>query len=225
MNNFMRTGQKSGASGNDASTSDEQREQQNDNCDMKVDAEQSTAATTTEADESSALAETTMITSNQPKVAIDIENVLKVIENAENGIAKTEAGSAIAPIKQQISDGTVGANRTKKLNSETHKRGAVAGPDPTKPLQPKAKLLRQQRKAEKLLAKANATAMDTQPTDAVDQAAAAKKPPKNTEKTLQSFINEMAPDGKHTLKVSITTFYFYLNQMTNKFLKNGLNIK
>lgn len=192
MNNFLQTGQKSGGGTGSSNQTADGNQEPND-CDMEMDGEQRT-----DADESSALAETKMITSNQPEVAIDIDNVLKVIETAENS-AETQAGSAINVNAQNVeSDTEADSCNRKKSNNESHKRGAVAGPDPTKPLQPRAKLLRQQRKAEKLAAKVNSTNAVSDDTSKAD---ATNKPPKNTEKTLKSFINEMPADGKHKLKV------------------------
>lgn len=195
MNNFLRTGQKSGGGGASSSSNTVDGDQEPDDCDMKMDGEQLTEA----AVESSALAETKMITSNQPKVAIDMDNVLKVIETAENG-TETQTGSAINTVDAQNVNSATDANScsSQKMNMESQKRGAVVGPDPTKPLQPKAKVLRQQRKAEKLAAKANLTNSVSNDTDNKD---ATYKQPKNTEKSLKSFIDEVATGGKHELKV------------------------
>lgn len=177
MNNFLRTGHKSSDNNSVKGDGD-------DDDDVKMD--QSSA------NESSALNESKLITSNQPKVSIDLDNILEVIEKSENGIEIVASGSAInANIQSENSDkGTSSCN-----NKESNKRGKVTGPDPTKRLQPKAKLLRQQRKAEKQLAKINSMS-----SDAVEEIVV-KKTPKNIEKTLKSFIDEIPSDGKHKLKV------------------------
>lgn len=201
MNNFLRTGQKSG---DDAMTT------QNINgadCDMKMNVEhhQQQQQQSEAGEESSALTEIKMITSNQPKIEIDMDNVLRVIENAENGEKSMETtGDATSSAQTgKTSNDESGHNSNKlKVNCESHKRGAVTGPDPTKPLQPKAKLLRQQRKAEKLLAKANASSENTTLHGPIVTATiVAKKVPKNIEKTLKSFIDETPINGKHKLKV------------------------
>lgn len=203
MNSFLRTGQKGGGD-NRSIKSDGDIDAQND-CNMKVDAEQPTEVT-----ESSALAESKMITSNQPKVQIDIDNVLGIIEKAENG-QKTDVTGSTSSVS---TDGQLHKSDTemcsnKKLKNESHKRGLVAGPDPTKPQQPKAKLLRQQRKAEKQQAKAIAMSTDANGKMAVT-AAATEKPQKNIPKDLKSLIDEIPTDGAHKLKVlHIFLFFFF----------------
>lgn len=217
MNNFLRTGQK----GNGASSSNNtnntntthDNDAEHDDCDIKMRNNEQRM----DADESSALTETKMITSNQPKVAIDIANVLEVIENADNSssssssINNTVSGSAIQNMMAPCQTGeTVTINCfAKKMNHEAYKRGAVAGPDPTKPLQPKAKVLRQQRKAEKLLAKTNSINSLISNENNVSEVDLMKKPSKNEEKSLKSFIDEMSTDGMHKLKVNsnLPTFY------------------
>lgn len=212
LNNFLRTGQKGGGASNSNTTTNDDGDDataetmEHIDCDIKMDGGEQQRA---EGDESSALTETKMITSNQPKVAIDIDNVLKVIENADkcssssSSTGNTEAGNAIQCEKASCenSDTMASNSISKNSNNESHKRGAVAGPDPTKPLQPKAKVLRQQRKAEKLLSKANSMNTPTTNENNVSDVDAAKKNSKNTEKTFKSFIHEMPADGKHKLKV------------------------
>lgn len=221
MNNYLRTGHKGGSDGAVAQTSNGEDDSGggdgggSDNkcadsvdhdmdCDMKLSADQRPKQSET-TEESSALTEMKMITSNQPKIAIDMDNVLKVIENAENGKKSTETGSASSSgqMHHTAGDEPAGSDLSHSRTKEAHKRGAVTGPDPTKPLQPKAKLLRQQRKAEKLLAKANASpAIASAAAPAVEvPAMAQKKAPKNMEKALKSFIEETPTDGKHQLKV------------------------
>lgn len=188
MNNFLRTGQKSSGDNSSIKGGDD------DDDDVQMDQSSS-------AGESSALTESKMITSNQPKVSIDLDNVLELIEKAENCIETATSSSAITVNTQPENSSNRGtSNCNDKLKNESNKRGVYTGPDPTKPLQPKAKLLRQQRKAEKLLAKTK--------TDTVE-AIPVKKTPKNLEKNLKAFINEMPEiNGKHTLKVFIRRFLF-----------------
>lgn len=228
MNNFLRTGQKSGggldgaiaqasnASGCSSSNNCTEGVQLNADCDMQmnVDQQQKQLQHQQQSEDgdggaSSALTEMQMITSNQPKIAIDMDSVLKVIEIAENG--KNTLGIAPSLLQANHTENDDGPASNVSQMKESHKRGAVTGPDPTKPLQPKAKLLRQQRKAEKLLARANASpAIATAEATASAVAATAvaevktsivNKAPKNTEKTLKSFIDEAPIDGKHKLKV------------------------
>lgn len=200
MNSYLRTGQRGGGGDNRSIKSDGDNDGQNDrnnDCDMKMDAEEKEEKQPTEATESSALAECKMITSNQPKVPIDIDNVLDIIEKAENGpkTNATTSSSLVNAGSAQKSD--TGLSSNKKSNNESNKRGLVAGPDPTKPLQPKAKLLRKQRKAEKQQAKANAMSTDA----SVAVASISEKAPKNIQKDLKSLIDEIPTDGAHKLKV------------------------
>lgn len=216
MNNFLRTGQKGGDDGATAQTSIASSNNRTEgvnpdaDCDMKMNVDQQQQHQQIgSGEESSALTEMKMITSNQPKIAIDMDNVLKVIENAENGEKSTlktgNVTSSSSQINHTASDGSASNSHNNSQMKESQKRGAVTGPDPTKPLQPKAKLLRQQRKAEKLLAKANASpAIATAEVSSADAAATVsviKNVSKNMEKTLKAFIDETPTDGKHKLKV------------------------
>lgn len=192
MNNFLRNGQKS----NVASTSNDGDGDNNPNdCDMKMDAEQSGSANECSG-ESSALVENIMITSNQPQIPIDIDNILEVIENADSGNSANKLNTQTQNIEASSSNKN---SDYEKIESEV-----VVGPDPTKPLRLKAKVLRQQRKAEKLLTKTNSPNppnMDAKDGTTI-AAAVAKKPSKNMEKTLKSFTDEMLADGKHKLQVT-----------------------
>ncbi|XP_055312807.1 arginyl-tRNA--protein transferase 1-like isoform X2 [Sitodiplosis mosellana] len=203
VNSYLRTGQKGGGGGADNRSikSDGDNDVQTDHntdCDMKVDGEEQKP---TEATESSALAESKMITSNQPKVSIDIDNVLDIIEKAENGpkVEATTSSSSANTDGGSVQKSDTGTCSNRKSSNESNKRGLVAGPDPTKPLQPKAKLLRQQRKAEKQQAKANTMATDTN----VVTPSVSEKMPKNIQKDLKSLIDEIPADGAHKLKVKL----------------------
>lgn len=186
MNSFLRTGQK----GSGDSSSLKGDTEQDDDVQMEVE-------NVSGGGESSALAESKMITSNQPKIAIDIDNVLKVIETSENESEIAADGSAVVNAQPQTSDTKMNCCNNKS-KGESNKRGMISGPDPTKPLQPKAKVLRQQRKAAKLLAKGDD--VNTVPADDVE-VIAVKKESKNLEKNLKSFIDGVPADGKHKLKV------------------------
>lgn len=201
MNSFLRTGQKS--SGDNSSIKGD-TEQNGPDDDIQMEIENASAG-----GESSALAESKMITSNQPKISIDINNVLKVIETSENGIESGGANdSGIDNAQPETSDTKTNSCNTKS-KGESNKRGMISGPDPTKPLQPKAKVLRQQRKAAKLLAKGEDAA----------EVATVKKESKNLEKNLKSLIDEAPADGKHKLKAWYHYFVliFSLNLFSNYF--------
>lgn len=208
MNNFLRTGQKGGSDGDGASAQTSTANSNNCDMEMNVDQHQQQNQQSESGEESSALTEMKMITSNQPKIAIDMDNVLKVIENAENGKkSSSNTGNATSSSpSSQTNHTTIDGSSSNSYNNsqlkESNKRGAITGPDPTKPLQPKAKLLRQQRKADKLFAKANASpAIATAEEASAVAVPVVKKVSKNMEKTLKSFIDETPTNGKHNLKV------------------------
>lgn len=159
----------------------------------------------TESNESSASEEIKMITSN-PKVRIDIENALKLIaadsknrseldisNNAEripNGSMQIETSNMKLEIKddRELDEGV---RQFESIDYNADTCTATVG----KP-QLKAKFLRQQRRAEKQMAKADSEVESSQklPT---------KKLPKSLEKTLRTLIEEMPTNGKHKLKVCI----------------------
>lgn len=201
MNNFLRTEQNSGSTNVSKSDNDAQNDSNvdiNDDDDVvKMEIVQQS-----EDEESSALAECKLITSNQPKESIDIDNMLEIIENTENVVNKEKPSTSSAATKtdDQQETGDMGTSDSKKSTNESNKRGLVIGADPSKPLQQKAKLLRQQRKAEKLRAKASSCGM-TSP-DASGTDIVVKKSPKNIPKDLKSMIDEMPTDGVHKLKVT-----------------------
>lgn len=170
------------------------------NVEKSVNEEKSTAT-----NESSASEEIKMITSN-PKVQIDIENALKLIEADSrhrleidiDNVAKTAANG---PIQNGSKDTKIEIKNDHKLNEETQcsiiniNTHAVDAAKEGKP-QLKAKFLRQQRRAEKQMTKMSSSTE-------LDQESLTKKVPKNTEKTLKALIDEMPTNGKHKLKVCI----------------------
>lgn len=203
MNNYLKTGQKCENDSSDDTISSNNSSSNSVDGDHGYSDNENKSEVKQSNDETSASAEIKMITSS-PKKPIDIDNVLKLIEQVENDNehssiqvdSKVDANndsssmSAVQPINTQTN--------SKEECDENHKNNNVnkmnKGDDgnAAKPVL-KAKALRQQRKAEKLLAKGispNAS-----------EVIATKKVPKNTEKTLTSFISEMPTDGKHQLKV------------------------
>lgn len=199
MNNYLKTGQKCG-------TSNANVENVNDDCDIAMSGEQSNIG------ESSALNECNMITSNQPKTAIDIDNVIDIIQKTENATSNTQAtASEIGAIDSNVTEinnksdiEVAGGSQSQINNKNLNKCGIVIGPDPTKPLKQKAKVLRQQRKLEKQLAKANSSMSIDSGT--IIETSKSKKIQKNVENTLQSLIDSTLTDGVHQLKVSSLFF-------------------
>lgn len=107
--------------------------------------------------------------------------------------------------KERISNSPIGAGCSKTQVTQSHnqviesetlnasslnRKASVTGPDATKPLRKKAKLLRIERKAQKL-ALANQIP-DTLP----------KKTPKNLEKSLDTLLNEVQGNSRHKLEVN-----------------------
>lgn len=159
-----------------------------------------------ETNESSASEEIKMITSN-PKVQIDIESALKLIEaDSERNHLEVDMNNnnvetvPDASIRMELNDTNIEIKDSHKFNEGTQKSDTVVihsgdVPKVGKTQQLKAKLLRQQRKAEKQMANASSTD--------IDQRLLTKKVPTNIEKTLKSLIDEMPNNGNHKLKVCV----------------------
>lgn len=157
--------------------------------------------------ESSALAEIKLISTNQPKVKIDINEVLNKISekeatgNASSSSAQlTEVTSVQSTNHDNNAQSAANSDSTNDATKDGNKRGVVSGPHPSKPLQKKAKVLRQERKLEKQLAKASGSMGDVAAIG--DNTSSSIKKPKNAEQTLQSLIDATPTDGKHKLKVN-----------------------
>lgn len=154
-----------------------------------------------ESNGSSASEEIKMITSN-PKVQIDIENALKLIKadskTHSNADLKNDVETAISTVSIQSNEDSPSKEIIEKSEADVESPVNESGKGiEAKPQQLKAKLLRQQRKAEKQMAKANSIA------GPVSADLNWKKVQKNTEKTLKSLIDEMPSDGKYKLKVCV----------------------
>lgn len=163
--------------------------------------------------EPSASEEIKMITSN-PKVQIDIENALKLIANSENHLnvdlnnnVETTIPNVSIQMQSHVMKSQINDDNSKMREiaekSKPHIDAAVnANETETKTQQLKAKLLRQQRKAEKQMAKVNSTTLASTSVD-LEQRVWMKKGPKNTEKTLKALIAEMPNNGERKLKVCV----------------------
>lgn len=180
--------------------------------DMKIDAIETES-------EACDITENMLATACRPSKTIDIKQLLGTVSNAtvastattttgENVVNDLVHNDKLAPM---ASDSTIGtsdssatlaqANSCTKTDSIVSSR--VAGPDPTKPLRKKAKLLRAERKMQKEHV--------TQAADARQQQEQQQPPPptKLTERhnsaqeaTLRSLIDSSALDGLHKLKVN-----------------------
>lgn len=201
FNNFLQNGKKnnrrdSSSGFSNSSNSGCSFDSESVNVDKNANVEQST-----DANESSASEEIKMITSN-PKVQIDIEIALKLIEVDSKNHLEVDMNNNIETIPDasiQIEIKDVHKFNENVQKSETNIDRAVNPMEAVKVGKQqllKAKLLRQQRTAEKQIANASSS------TD-IDQRLLTKKVPTNTEKTLKSLIEEMPNNGKHKLKVCV----------------------
>lgn len=179
MNNFLRTGQKCSNSPMDGS-----KEHESSDNGIETDTVQCTSM------ESGALTECKMISSNQPQNQIEIDDVLDIIE---------KSGTAISEPREIAQ---FPSNVELAKNVEINK---VSGPDPTKPLRQKAKILRHQRKMEKQLTKLSSS--DAMLIDPKVDAMPWKKTDKNTVQTLQKLIDAMPTNGQHKLQVNSLNEY------------------
>lgn len=98
------------------------------------------------------------------------------------------------------SDNSVDTNNAEDNHSNRKKLGRIAGADPTKPLRKKAKLVRAERRKEKL----EVAALQGQSKHGEN--GISKPANSNQEATLQSFMETITTDGIHTLKVNIVLF-------------------
>lgn len=202
MNNFLKHGQKSNQSASSESGTHDGDDDGTDPSAMDVSG----------CGESSALAQYNAITAKQPKIAIDLEHLVDVTDKRDDGANVEESASASASAlhgQSDIGGGAVRGHQTKAAPA-TNKCGNVHGPDPTKPLRLKAKVLRQQRKLEKQLAKSNgdvvaggatAAAVPHSSTPTVSNQGPSTQVGKGSENTLQSLMAATPPDGQHKLEV------------------------
>lgn len=196
MNNFLKTGQKcenDSGSSNEETSSENSSGDDHDNgkCEAKSNEEEKQLSDNVE---SSASSEIKMITAN-PKIPIDMNDVLELIEQIEG----VQEHSTIEVDSKGDSRNMTAVKTITTTNDDIERRNvsndsSIKGVDSTKPVL-KAKALRQLRKAEKLAAKGISNEAEV---------VAVKKTPKNMEKTLTSFINEMPTDGKYQIKVCHT---------------------
>lgn len=164
INNFLRTGKKSG----NISPMDADKVLKN--------AEDNNAVSAIDSNISSA--------SNEPKATIDMNQVLDEAE-----YANTYRADVFRKFSSNIVNVSTKAKRCDKINM----------PDPKKPLQQKAKVIRHQRKLEKQLNSANSSSEIF--ADSSQKAIPWKNIQKNSEQTLQSLIIAMPKDAKHKLEV------------------------
>lgn len=148
-------------------------------------------------DSGSALCELKNIGMQPPKNEIDINNVVKIIESAEEKGASH--ASKATPLVYKSNDGENSSNASDTVATVVETKKNVAGPDPSKPLRPKAKVLRAQRKKEKLLAASASGSVEASKKLLDDSPSKHKK--ESVEKKLKDFIDETPQDGHHKFKV------------------------
>lgn len=127
--------------------------------------------------------------SNESNAITDMNQVLDEVESAN-----TSEPNVLMKI----------TSNTMNVSTKTKGSAEINMPDPKKPLQKKAKIIRQQRKLEKQLNSASSSSGIF--ADSSQKTMPWKKVQKNSEQTLQSLIFTMPSDVKHKLEVK-----FHLN--------------
>lgn len=148
--------------------------------------------------ESCTVSEQNIATANQPINSIDVEQILRDGRFTDGTSDATNAPNDLVEsneLASAICDSTIGTTcesaNTTEMQSFTEN---VAGPDPSKPLRKKAKLLRAERKREKQLA------IQSVPSE-VSPNQPKVKVIKNQETTLRSLVDAAPNDGLHKIKV------------------------
>lgn len=131
----------------------------------------------------------------RPKMEFDMDKAkdivaqsMKEAEDASHQARKNAKSAVTVPdCSKAVSESQ--SNDSKIVNSsDSIPKANVHGPDASKPLRKKAKLMRMERKAQKLCA-------NKLPNDAP------KKEPKNAPKNLATLLNEVEGDTRHKLQV------------------------
>lgn len=142
-------------------------------------------ATTAVAATSSAFSESHLISVNQPKEKIDINKVLNSIEIFEEKNVPTQ-------IKTESINEEKGLIA---LQTKAKMENKIIGPDPTKPLKQKAKVIRAQRKLEKQKQKLGLIDALELPSQSKGQTV------KRQEQLLKQLIDAVPEQSHHKLKV------------------------
>lgn len=116
-------------------------------------------------------------------------------ENDQRSKAENISKSAIVSSCSESHISESPTDKRDNLNTKEHssRKSCVAGPDATKPLRKKAKLMRMERKAQKM-SLANKLSVDVP----------RKNPPKNVQKDLDTLLNEVKGDSRHKLEVYLS---------------------
>lgn len=136
------------------------------------------------------------IESRHPKADFDVDKVRDIVmetmkgKDIQSSNAEIISKSTVAIpscSEKQITE----SNESKITKSDdSSRKSSVMGPDTSKPLKKKAKLMRMERKAQKL-------ALTTEKLSAN----VAKKEPKNVPKGLEVLLNEVQSNSRHKLEV------------------------
>lgn len=140
--------------------------------------------------------------SKEPKPMIDINQVLDEVESINTSELE---------VLLKFPSNTVNVSTKTKSCNKTNMS------DPKKPLQQKAKVIRQQRKLEKQLNSANSSSEVF--ADSSQNTMPWKKIQKNSEQTLKQLIIAMPTDAKHKLEVKFG-FSKLMDEYTYKFSLN-----
>lgn len=126
--------------------------------------------------------------SPRPKKEFDVEEAQAIVIQTMKEKDQGSNGETIA--ESPVAVPSCSESKNVDTSDSSHK-SAVTGPDASKPLRKKAKLMRMERKAQKL------TLANKVP-DVVT-----KKPPKNVQKSLDTLLNEVQGNSRHKLEVII----------------------
>lgn len=135
--------------------------------------------------------------SPHPKKPFDMDEakdiVIQTMKEKEQKSGQGSNSENISKIAVVVADSAEGqSNESKNLDtSDSCRKSIVAGPDASKPLRKKAKLMRIERKAQKLTLANKLPDVDDVP----------KKQPKNAQKSLDTLLNEVQGNSRHKLEV------------------------
>lgn len=174
INNFLRTGKRS----DNTSPMDADQEYKND--------DYNNAHNANARDNDSSVSSS----SNEQKAMIDLNQVLDL---AKSAITFKPDMPPMSPSNE--------LNNTVSVSNKTTGVDSINIPDPKKPLQQKAKIMRQQRILKKKNSSKNSSSKSMF-TDPSEKTMPWRKVQKNSEQTLKSLVDAMPSDGKHKLQVS-----------------------
>lgn len=132
---------------------------------------------------------------NQQKNDFDMDKAKQIVMQTIKGKDQSSNNESISKITVDVPGCSepIAESQTDESNNSTTKdssrKSCATGPDANKPLRKKAKLLRMERKAQKM------ASTNKLPDDVP------KKQPKNVQKSLDTLLNEVQGNSRHKLEV------------------------